>query len=96
MYGKNVNLKKKCHCKKICAAARCLCKITGTQCKVECRCKGTAPYHQLAFWKKVSTIPIRCWIRMASLRPRPLSLIHIKQNGKAELPKVSATSPFFG
>ncbi|KAK3922168.1 Cysteine/serine-rich nuclear protein 1 [Frankliniella fusca] len=40
MYGKNVNLKNKCHCKKICAAARCLCKITGTQCKVECRCKG--------------------------------------------------------
>ncbi|KAK3909702.1 Cis-prenyltransferase 4, chloroplastic [Frankliniella fusca] len=33
-------LKKKCHCKKMCTVSRCPCRITCTPCKVDCRCKG--------------------------------------------------------
>ncbi|KAK3911789.1 Phosphoenolpyruvate carboxylase [Frankliniella fusca] len=33
-------LKKKCHCKKQCTASRCPCRVAGTTCKVECRCRG--------------------------------------------------------
>lgn len=34
-------LRKKCHCKKICKASRCPCMIAGIPCKYECRYKGT-------------------------------------------------------
>ncbi|KAK3922324.1 tRNA (guanine-N(7)-)-methyltransferase [Frankliniella fusca] len=33
-------LKKKCHCKKMCTVSRCPCRMTCTPCKVDCRCKG--------------------------------------------------------